>query len=121
MLRRHHPRGHAVPLDLPQALQDDGGWLNRETSYRLAEYAAIVGERLGDRVGMWMPLERTRRAHALRPCSGSPRARVVPRIRCAAGGASPVARTRVVRAGAPLRRLRQHRHRVESRPSARRE
>ncbi|QBJ98300.1 beta-glucosidase [Rhodococcus sp. ABRD24] len=42
--------------DLPQALQDGGGWLNRETSFRLAEYTAIVGERLGDRVGMWMPL-----------------------------------------------------------------
>ncbi|WP_237349930.1 GH1 family beta-glucosidase [Prescottella equi] len=42
--------------DLPQALQDDGGWLNRETAHRLAEYAAVVGERLGDRVGMWMPL-----------------------------------------------------------------
>ncbi|NKU38532.1 family 1 glycosylhydrolase, partial [Rhodococcus hoagii] len=42
--------------DLPQALQDDGGWLNRETAHRLAEYAAVVGERLGDRAGMWMPL-----------------------------------------------------------------
>lgn len=42
--------------DLPQALQDAGGWLNRDTSYRLAEYAAIVGEHLGDRVEMWMPL-----------------------------------------------------------------
>jgi beta-glucosidase len=42
--------------DLPQALQDAGGWLNRDTSLRLAEYAAIVGEHLGDRVSMWMPL-----------------------------------------------------------------
>ncbi|KNX36235.1 GH1 family beta-glucosidase [Luteipulveratus halotolerans] len=42
--------------DLPQALQDAGGWQSRETALRLADYAAIVGERLGDRVQMWMPL-----------------------------------------------------------------
>ncbi|MET4614373.1 beta-glucosidase [Rhodococcus sp. PvR044] len=42
--------------DLPVELQEAGGWLNRETSYRLAEYADIVGRRLGDRVRMWMPL-----------------------------------------------------------------
>lgn len=42
--------------DLPQTLQDAGGWLNRETAHRLADYAAIVGERLGDRVELWMPI-----------------------------------------------------------------
>ena len=42
--------------DLPQALQDAGGWLSRDTSHRLAEYADLVARRLGDRVGMWMPL-----------------------------------------------------------------
>lgn len=42
--------------DLPQALQDGGGWLARDTAARLAEYADIVGRRLGDRVHMWMPL-----------------------------------------------------------------
>ncbi|MFD4292287.1 GH1 family beta-glucosidase [Rhodococcus sp. NPDC058505] len=42
--------------DLPQALQDTGGWLDRDTPARLAEYADIVGRRLGDRVRMWMPL-----------------------------------------------------------------
>ncbi|GAA4477113.1 GH1 family beta-glucosidase [Rhodococcus olei] len=42
--------------DLPQALQDTGGWLERDTAARLAEYADIVGRRLGDRVAMWMPL-----------------------------------------------------------------
>ncbi len=39
--------------DLPQALEDQGGWLSRETSLRFADYAAIVGERLADRVQMW--------------------------------------------------------------------
>jgi beta-glucosidase len=42
--------------DLPQALQELGGWQSRDTAQRMAEYAAVVGERLGDRVGMWMPL-----------------------------------------------------------------
>ena len=39
--------------DLPQALQDAGGWLDRDTAERLAEYAAVVARRLGDRVSMW--------------------------------------------------------------------
>jgi beta-glucosidase len=42
--------------DLPQALEDDGGWLNRETVERFADYAAIVGERLADRVAEWVPV-----------------------------------------------------------------
>ena len=42
--------------DLPQALEDDGGWLNRATIDRFADYAAIVGERLADRVGDWVPV-----------------------------------------------------------------
>lgn len=37
--------------DLPQALQDDrGGWKNRESAYRFADYASVVAKRLGDRV-----------------------------------------------------------------------
>jgi beta-glucosidase len=39
--------------DLPQALQDAGGWPARETAERFAEYAAIVFEALHDRVGLW--------------------------------------------------------------------
>jgi beta-glucosidase len=42
--------------DLPQALEDDGGWLNRATIDRFAEYAAIVGERYADRVEHWIPI-----------------------------------------------------------------
>ena len=42
--------------DLPQALQEKGGWLNRDTSRRFADYAAIVTERLGDRVGHFITL-----------------------------------------------------------------
>jgi beta-glucosidase len=42
--------------DLPQVLEDAGGWPNRETSYRFADYAAVVAEALGDRVGFWTTL-----------------------------------------------------------------
>ncbi|MDB5455340.1 MAG: beta-glucosidase, partial [Caulobacter sp.] len=36
--------------DLPQGLQDKGGWAARDTASRLADYAAVIGERLGDRL-----------------------------------------------------------------------
>ena len=42
--------------DLPQALEDEGGWTNRETAYAFAEYARIMGERLGDRITQWITL-----------------------------------------------------------------
>ncbi|GEP35304.1 beta-glucosidase [Nocardioides szechwanensis] len=42
--------------DLPQALEDDGGWLNRSTIDRFADYAAILGERFADRVEHWIPI-----------------------------------------------------------------
>ena len=42
--------------DLPQALEDQGGWTNRDTAYRFADYAHHLGEALGDRVAMWTTL-----------------------------------------------------------------
>lgn len=36
--------------DLPQALQDIGGWENRDTVHRFVEYAEGIYDRLGDRV-----------------------------------------------------------------------
>ncbi|MEU8104996.1 GH1 family beta-glucosidase [Nonomuraea muscovyensis] len=42
--------------DLPQALQDRGGWLNRDVAGWFADYAAVVAERLADRVRMWITL-----------------------------------------------------------------
>ncbi len=40
--------------DLPQALQDLGGWADRHTAYRFAEYADTMYRRLGDRVTRWI-------------------------------------------------------------------
>jgi beta-glucosidase len=42
--------------DLPQALQDEGGWSNRHTSEYFANYAQTVVQRLGDRVKHWITL-----------------------------------------------------------------
>lgn len=42
--------------DLPQALQDEGGWLSRGTVDAFAGYCEAVVGRLGDRVGHWMTL-----------------------------------------------------------------
>ncbi|MEU5811367.1 GH1 family beta-glucosidase [Streptomyces sp. NPDC047718] len=42
--------------DLPQELEDAGGWPHRETAYRFAEYAGLAAEGLGDRVATWTTL-----------------------------------------------------------------
>jgi beta-glucosidase len=42
--------------DLPQALQDQGGWVERGIAERFADYAQIVAARLGDRVSDWITL-----------------------------------------------------------------
>jgi beta-glucosidase len=42
--------------DLPQALQDKGGWATRDTAALFADYAGIVAGALGDRVQRWITL-----------------------------------------------------------------
>ena len=42
--------------DLPQALEDAGGWPVRDTAYRLADYAEIAYEALADHVRIWTTL-----------------------------------------------------------------
>ncbi|HEX9031475.1 MAG TPA: GH1 family beta-glucosidase [Streptosporangiaceae bacterium] len=42
--------------DLPQPLEDDGGWLTRDTAQRFADYATITATRLADRIGSWITL-----------------------------------------------------------------
>ncbi len=42
--------------DLPQALDDSGGWLNRDTAARFADYVQLMARALGDRVSDWMLL-----------------------------------------------------------------
>ena len=42
--------------DLPQELEEAGGWTNRATAHAFAAYAAVLAEALGDRVGTWTTL-----------------------------------------------------------------
>ncbi|AWZ08779.1 MULTISPECIES: GH1 family beta-glucosidase [unclassified Streptomyces] len=42
--------------DLPQELEDAGGWPERSTAERFAEYAGLVADALGDRVRRWTTL-----------------------------------------------------------------
>ncbi|HEX5569196.1 MAG TPA: GH1 family beta-glucosidase [Streptomyces sp.] len=42
--------------DLPQHLEDAGGWPERATAERFAQYAALVADALGDRVRTWTTL-----------------------------------------------------------------
>ncbi|CAN5487607.1 GH1 family beta-glucosidase [soil metagenome] len=42
--------------DLPQGLQDVGGWANRDTTDHFVTYARAVHARLGDRVTHWLTL-----------------------------------------------------------------
>jgi beta-glucosidase len=42
--------------DLPQALEDAGGWTNRDIAHRFSDYAGVVAESLGDRVERFLML-----------------------------------------------------------------
>ncbi|MFC0862859.1 GH1 family beta-glucosidase [Sphaerimonospora cavernae] len=56
--------------DLPQALEDRGGWTNRDTAFRFADYALAVHDRLGDRVRTWTTLNEPWVSAFLGYCSG---------------------------------------------------
>jgi beta-glucosidase len=42
--------------DLPQTLEDAGGWSKRDTAHRLAELAQVLARALGDQVAMWVTI-----------------------------------------------------------------
>lgn len=56
-----HARGMKVYVtlyhwDLPQYLEDKGGWLNRETAYKFADYADVVSRYFGDKIDVYTTL-----------------------------------------------------------------
>lgn len=55
-LRRYGimPAATVYHWDLPQALQERGGWANRDTAERFAEYAAILFDRFGRDIPLWI-------------------------------------------------------------------
>jgi beta-glucosidase len=56
--------------DLPQVLEDAGGWPERDTANRFAEYAAAVYDRLSDRVQHWTTLNEPWCSSILGYCAG---------------------------------------------------
>ena len=52
--RRIRPALTLNHWDIPQAVQDDGGWQSRDTVERFADYAALMYDALGDRVTWWI-------------------------------------------------------------------
>lgn len=53
LARNLSPMATLYHWDLPQPLEDAGGWLVRDTAERFADYATLVHDRLGDRVHIW--------------------------------------------------------------------
>ncbi|WP_430591387.1 glycoside hydrolase family 1 protein [Humidisolicoccus flavus] len=70
--------------DLPQSLEDQGGWMNRDTAYRFADFSHIVAARLGDRVAQWWTIN-----EPLNPSLGGYMAGALPRIVHSASMDSP--------------------------------
>ena len=85
--------------DLPQVLQDAGGWAARDTAYAFGDYAAVVAAELGDRVGHWITINEPWVAAYLGHGAGvhAPGHRDL--AECRAGLAPPAARPRAGRAG----------------------
>lgn len=54
--RRIQPMVTLFHWDLPAALDDQGGWLNRDSAEWFADYASVVVKALGDRVTFWATL-----------------------------------------------------------------
>jgi beta-glucosidase len=54
--REISPMATLYHWDLPQALQDQGGWENRETAQRFAEYSSLMATELGDFIDSWVTL-----------------------------------------------------------------
>jgi beta-glucosidase len=101
--------------DLPQALQDEGGWTSRDTAERFAEYAGIVSDALGDRVPHWSTLNEPGAARCC-PTRRPPRAGRARRGPRRPRGAPPAARPRP--RGGRAARAGLHRPRAHAQPRA---
>ena len=88
------PMATLYDWDLPQALEDRGGWQARETPERFADYAMAVHDRLGDRVRLWGDDERAVVLGVPRLRVRTTRAGQAGRARRPPGGPPPAARAR---------------------------
>jgi beta-glucosidase len=57
--------------DLPQTLEDRGGWTSRDTAYHFADYATAAVKRLGDRISTWTTLNEPWCSAFLGYCAGA--------------------------------------------------
>lgn len=64
------PQATLYNWDLPQALQDRGGWLNRDTAARFGEYAYTIASALGDGIHTWTTISEPATAAFLGHWSG---------------------------------------------------
>lgn len=57
-IHQHHMKAYVTLYhwDLPQSLEDNGGWLNRETAYAFQRYAQVCFQSFGDLVDGWITL-----------------------------------------------------------------
>ena len=92
--------------DLPQALQDEGGWANRDIADWFAEFAEIAGEAFGDRVPKWITLNEPWVVRARRLPGRAARARHPRRRAGGRGQPPPAARARAGGRRAARRRQR---------------
>lgn len=70
----------------PLWLAQKGGWDDRDTARRFADFAARVAGKLGDRVGAWCTINEINLAHMSMELSDEHRARRLAKLRTAAGG-----------------------------------
>ena len=90
--------------DLPQHLEDRGGWLNRDTAYRFADYADLMSRELAGSVDAWATLNEPWCSAYLGYGNGHHAPGLAERPLRDAGDASPAARARSRGAGAARQR-----------------
>ena len=67
--------------DLPQALEDEGGWLNRDIADRFTDYALTMGKAIGDRTpASRRSTSRGARRTSAMPAASTPRASPTQRL-----------------------------------------
>jgi len=90
--------------DLPQALEDKGGWQNRDTAQHFADYAAVVSHHLSDRVHYFMTTNEIRSFTEL----GYARGVHAPGLKLDAHGVAQVKHHGVLAHGLAVQALRAH-------------
>ena len=99
--------------DLPQALQDQGGWQNRDTAKAFADYAGYVAEQLSDRVRHFFTINEFRafvdmghRGHEVAVPGGTLTIAIAPGLRLSPGELNQVRHHAVLAHGMAVQAIR---------------